>query len=104
MISVITRQLGRPDKAEVTNISITINSYRISIGVAKAHYCSPREFQGMNPEREKVEVCVIDKNEEYVTTEIFQKTFPENPTINDDVAPFVTTNDLIKVLSFIERL
>lgn len=104
MISIITRQFGKPDKAEITNISITINSYRISIGVAKAHYCSPREFQGMNPKREKVEVCVIDKDGEYATKEIFQKTFPENPEEIISVAAWVTTNDLIKVLSFIERL
>ncbi len=100
MISVITRQFGSPDKAEITNISITINSYRISIGVAKAHYCSPREFQGMNPEREKVEVCVLDPKEEYVTKEIFKNVLEEG-MLHDDVAAFVTTNDLIKVLEFI---
>jgi len=104
MISVITGQYGKLENAEVTNISITINSYRVSIGVAKGHYCSPRESQGMNPERSQVEVCVIDNDGEYATKEIFQKTFPNNKTIYDDVAPFVTTNDLIKVLSFIERL
>jgi len=104
MISVITRQYGKLENAEVTNISITINSYRVSIGVAKGHYCSPRECQGINPERQQVEVCVIDNDGEYATKEIFQKTFPNNKTIYDDVAPFVTTNDLIKVLSFIERL
>ena len=28
MISIITSQFGKPDKAEITNISITINSFR----------------------------------------------------------------------------
>ena len=100
MISVITRQFGKPDNAEVTNISITINSYRISIGVAKAHYCSPREFQGMNPEREEVEVCVLDPEGEYATKEIFKNALEEG-IMHDDVAACVTTNDLIKVLEFI---
>ena len=103
MISVITRQYGKPENAEITNISITINSYRISIGIAKSHYCSPREFQGMNPEKEKVEVCVIDKEGQYATKEIFEKALEEG-MIHDNVAAFVKTNDLIKVLSFIERM
>lgn len=102
MISVITRQFGSIDNAEVTNISIEINSYRISIGIAKSHYCKPRTFQGLNPERERVEVCVLDQDGEYATKEIFKNVLEEE--IHDDVAAFVTTNDLIRILTYIEEL
>ena len=109
MISVITRQFGNPDEAEVTNISIDINGYLVSIGVAKSHYCTPRTFQGMNPERSKVEVCVMDQNAEYITSYVFNNAL--DPTEvgkhlfeDDDVVGWVETSDRIKVLTFIEGI
>tara|TARA_R110000751_G_scaffold148086_2_gene252795 strand:- start:1297 stop:1659 length:363 start_codon:yes stop_codon:yes gene_type:complete len=110
MISVITRQYGlKDDSTEVTNICININGYLVSIGVAKSHYCSPRTFQGMNPERSKVEVCVINQSAEYITSDVFDNAL--NPTEvgkhlfeDDDVVGWVETSDLIKVLAYVKGM
>ena len=101
MFKVISHEYPIDRQCEVRNVEITVNEYVISIGVAEAHYCSPRTDQGINPKRKRVEVGITHPDGSWVTRQVFRDVL--GMELDEETAGWVNMNDLIKVMAFVEE-
>ena len=99
MISVRSNEL--PNRSEVSNVRFTFaNGHAVSIGVSAFHYCSPRTQQGLNPERERVELAVILSNGEWGTREAVNEVLGFDP--GDDVAASLTADEVARIIAHVQ--
>jgi len=99
MISVFSNELR--DRSEVRNVRFTFdNGHSVSIGVSAFHYCSPRTQQGLNPEREDVELAVILSNGEWGTREAMREVLGRDP--HDDVAANITADEVARIIAHVQ--
>jgi len=99
MISVFSNELR--DRSEVRNVRFTFdNGHSVSIGVSAFHYCSPRTQQGLNPEREDVEIAVILPNGEWGTREVMREVLGRDP--HDDVAANITADEVARIIAHVQ--
>jgi len=100
MISVLSNET--PRRNEVSNVRFTFdNGHAVSIGMSAFHYCSPRTQQGLNPERERVELAVILSNGEWGTREVISEVLGFDP--NDDVAPNLTADEVARIIAHVQN-
>ena len=101
MISVISNTFR--EQNEVQNIQFTFdNGHVISIGMSTTHYCSPRNQQGLNPQRETVELAVILPNGHWATKQIIKKVLGFDPY--DDVAANLTADQVALIIAHVQTL
>ena len=99
MISVFSNEF--PNGNEVRNVRFTFdNGHVVSLGVSAFHYCSPRTQQGLNPEREGVELAVILSNGEWGTREAIHEVLGYDP--GDDVAANVSADDVARIIAHVQ--
>jgi len=99
MLSVFSNEL--PNRSEVQNVRFTFdNGHVVSIGVSAFHYCSPRTQQGLNPERERVELAVILSNGEWGTREAVNEVLGFDP--GDDVAGNLTADEVAQIIAYVQ--
>lgn len=99
MISVISDE--RLNSNEVQNVRFTFNNgHVVSIGMSAFHYCSPRTQQGLNPEREGVELAVILSNGCWGTREVVNEVLGYDP--GDDVAANLTADEVARIIAHVQ--
>lgn len=99
MISVVSNE--RPNNNEVSNVQFTFaNGHAVSIGMSAFHYCSPRTQQGLNPERERVELAVILPNGGWGTREAVNEVLGFDP--GDDVAANLTADEVARIIARVQ--
>ena len=99
MISVVSNE--RPNRNEVRNVRFTFaNGHSVSIGVAASHYCSPRTQQGLNPERERVELAVILESGEWGTRGAVNEVLGFDP--GDDAAANLTADEVARIIAHVQ--
>ena len=100
MISVFSNEF--PRRSEVSNVRFTFdNGHSVSLGVSAFHYCSPRTQQGLNPERDGVELAVILSNGEWGTREAVNEVLGYDP--GDDVAANVSADDVARIIAHVQN-
>jgi hypothetical protein len=102
MISVFSNEFPhRPSSNEVSNVRFTFaNGHTVSLGMSAFHYCSPRSQQGLNPERESVELAVILSNGAWGTREAVHEVLGYDP--GDDVAANVSADDVARIIAHVQ--
>jgi len=99
MISVRSNEF--PNRGEVSNVRFTFdNGHSVSLGVSAFHYCSPRTQQGLNPEREGVELAVILESGGWGTREAVYEVLGYDP--GDDVAANVSADDVARIIAHVQ--
>ena len=99
MISVFSNEL--PNRSEVQNVRFTFdNGHVVSIGMSAFHYCSPRTQQGLNPEREGVELAVILEDGGWGTRVACENVLGFDP--GDDVAPNLTADEVAQIIAYVQ--
>lgn len=73
------------------------NGHVISVQASKFHYCSPRENLNSPNRYESFEVAIWNEYGEWKTREFI-------PGLNDDVAPFMSREQIEKVMEKIQKL
>lgn len=97
MIRVITR------RDEVVNQIFTFNNgWTVSVALGNGSYSSPRDHQGLNPERDSVEVGVFDNNDNFATRWVYENLYARD--IGDDVTGGVTSDELAEVMAYVRTL
>lgn len=90
---------GSP-KDEVQNIFFKFdNGLTVSIGVGSMHYCTPRDFQGLEPVRSVVEIAVSDADA-FITKMFFNRL--DGRELHDDVVS-VDVSQVPSILAFAAR-
>jgi hypothetical protein len=103
MISVISNESCSHPTNEVSNISFTLeNGWAVSIGMSASHYCTPRTRQGLNPEREYVEIAVILPNGCWGTRGAVKEVLGYEP--EDDVAANLTADEVARIIAHVQNL
>ena len=88
---------------ETRDIRFTFsNGVEVAIGVSSFHYCNPRGNQGLNPERETVDLAVILPDEEWGTKEVIKSVLGFVP--DDDVCPFLDADQVAKVIAYVQQM
>jgi len=101
MISVISNESCSHPTNEVSNVRFTFeNGYVVSIGMSASHYCSPRTQQGLNPERESVELAVFLANGEWGTRGAVKEVLGYDP--EDDVAANLNADEVARIIAHVQ--
>lgn len=82
------------------------NGYKLSTQFGPGNYCGnypDTDFRIDSPcESDDVEIAVVDKNRSWVTKEVWLKVFGEE--LSDDVKGFVTFEQWLKLVKYLETL
>ena len=99
-INFRTNLFGPAADHNLHSVAFTLdNGVILSVGVSKNHYVSPRNDGGMFPERDVVEIALLDAdNMSWLTRQFFEDEMGE--TLGDDV----TTLESSKLLGFMHRV
>jgi hypothetical protein len=95
-----TGLFGPVSEHNLHSVAFTLdNGVILSVGVSKNHYVSPRNDGGMFPQRDVVEIALLDAEDmSWLTRQFFEDEMGE--TLGDDV----TTLKSSKLLGFMNRV
>jgi len=89
------------NKNEVVNLSFKFhNGCEVSVALGNGSYSRPPGNHGLSPSRHSVEVAVFNENEDFITRRVYQELFQRD--IHDDVVASVTSDELAKVMAFVQ--